>query len=120
MSESRGSGEVRSRRISGALLLAVVLPWATGDGLAADVAAGRKKAAACVVCHGESGMSTLPNAPHLAGQPALYVAEQLRQFRSGRRPSEVMAVIAKSLSDQDVDDLAAWYEAIRIEAKPPP
>ena len=31
-----------------------------------------------------------------------------------------MAVIAKPLSDQDVDDLAAWYEAIRIEAKPPP
>jgi cytochrome c553 len=121
MSEPRGSGEVRSRRIHcGALLLAAVAPWASGDGLAADVAAGRKKAVACIACHGESGMSTVPNAPHLAGQPALYLADQLRQFRSGRRASEVMAVIAKPLSDQDVDDLAAWYEAIRIEAKPPP
>lgn len=73
-----------------------------------------------MACHGESGLSTLPNAPHLAGQPALYVGEQLRQFRSGKRPSEVMAVIAKPLTDQDIDDLAAWYEGIRIEAKPPP
>ena len=120
MRKSRGSGEVRSRRIPGKFLVAVVLAWTIGDGLAADVSAGRKKAAVCVVCHGESGMSTLPNTPHLAGQPALYLAEQLRQFKSGRRPSEVMAVIAKPLSDQDIDELAAWYEAVRIEAKPPP
>ena len=87
---------------------------------AADAAAGRRKAGACMACHGENGIGVQPNAPHLAGQPAIYVAEQLRQFRSGKRPSEVMAVIAKPLSDQDIDDLAAWYEAIRIDAKLPP
>jgi cytochrome c553 len=37
----------------------------------------------------------------------------------GKRPSEVMAVIAKPLTDADIDDLAAWFEAIRIEARPP-
>jgi len=47
------------------------------------------------------------------------VAGQLRLFRSGRRPSEVMAVIAKPLTDRGIDDLAAWCAAIVIEAKPP-
>jgi cytochrome c553 len=87
---------------------------------AADAPAGRRKAGTCVACHGENGISVQPNAPNLAGQPAVYVADQLRQFRSGKRPSEVMAVIAKPLSDQDIDDLAAWYESIRVQATPPP
>jgi len=61
----------------------------------------------------------MPNAPNLAGQPEIYFADQLRQFRSGRRASEVMTVIAKPLSDRDIDDLAAWYASISIEATLP-
>lgn len=64
-------------------------------------------------------MSTLPNAPHLAGQPAVYLEEQLRNYRSGQRRHEVMAVVAKPLSDADIADLAAWYASIRVEATPP-
>lgn len=86
---------------------------------AADPQAGRAKAAACAVCHGQAGISTVPNAPHLAGQPAFYVEEQLRSYRSGRRRHEVMNVVAKPLSDADIGDLAAWYASIRIEATPP-
>jgi cytochrome c553 len=86
---------------------------------AADAASGRAKANGCVACHGALGLSTLPNAPHLAGQPAIYVAEQLRQYRSGKRQNEVMAVIAKPLTDREIDDLAAWFESIRIEANAP-
>jgi cytochrome c553 len=80
---------------------------------------GRAKAATCVPCHGDAGVSTAPDAPNLAGQPAVYVGQQLRNFRSGKRAHEVMSVIAKPLSDRDIDDLAAWYAAIRIEARPP-
>ena len=87
--------------------------------LAADPQSGRAKAAACAVCHGQAGISTLPNAPHLAGQPAIYLEEQLRNFRSGKRQSEVMSVVAKPLSDADIADLAAWFATIRIEATPP-
>jgi cytochrome c553 len=87
--------------------------------LAADPQSGRAKAAACAVCHGQAGISTLPNAPHLAGQPAVYIEEQLRNFRSGKRQSEVMSVVAKPLSDADIADLAAWFATIRIEATPP-
>jgi cytochrome c553 len=86
---------------------------------AADAKAGRAKAAACVVCHGQTGISTLPNAPSIAGQPAIYVEEQLRNYRSGKRQHEVMSVVAKPLGDADIEDLAAWYSAIRIEATPP-
>jgi cytochrome c553 len=86
---------------------------------AADREAGRAKAAACALCHGRNGISTQPNAPHLAGQPAIYVEEQLKNYRSGARRHEVMSLIAKPLSDADIADLAAWYASIRIEATPP-
>lgn len=111
---------IAGRWLAGAVVaLAIALPAAVIPARAADSVAGARKAQACVACHGSDGLSTQPNAPHLAGQPALYVADQLRQFRSGKRASEVMSVIAKPLSDADIDDLAAWYEAIRIEARPP-
>jgi len=101
------------------LLAAVVLLLAYAAAGAADPQAGRAKAAACAVCHGQAGISTVPNAPHLAGQPALYVEEQLRNYRSGKRRHEQMNVVAKALSDAEIGALAAWYASIRIEATPP-
>jgi cytochrome c553 len=96
-----------------------VLSLAWGLAAAADPQAGRAKAAACAVCHGQNGISMVPNAPHLAGQPALYVEDQLRSYRSGKRAHEVMSLIAKPLSDADIEDLAAWFASIKIEATPP-
>ena len=58
-------------------------------------------------------------APNLAGQPSAYLEEQLRNYRSGKRSHEVMGVIAKALSDKDIDDLAAWFSAIQIEVTLP-
>jgi len=107
-----------SRRGGARVACAVLLGGCVAGADAADVAAGRGKADACVACHGDAGISVLPNAPNLAGQPAIYLADQLRQFRAGKRPSEVMAVIARPLSDADIDDLAAWYASIEIELKP--
>lgn len=97
----------------GTLLAVTALPaWA------AELAAGKTRAQACVMCHGAEGISQMPNAPSLAGQPAIYLAEQLKNFRSGRRPDEVMGVIAKPLTDAEIDDLAAWYASIAIMVKP--
>ncbi len=84
-----------------------------------ELQAGRAKAASCGVCHGQAGVSVTPDAPHLAGQPAIYLAAQLRAYRSGARRHEVMNVMARALSDDDIAQLAAWYSAIRIEARPP-
>jgi len=102
-------------------LMTLVIAWlalpADRVATAADVGAGRAKAGACATCHGDTGISVVPNAPNLAGQPAIYLADQLRQFKTGKRPSEVMVVIAKPLSDTDIDNLAAWYASIEIETK---
>lgn len=84
---------------------------------AADAQAGREKSAVCAVCHGSNGMGLAPDVPHLAAQPAIYLAAQLRAFRSGARKHEVMAVMARPLSDADIDNLAAWYNSIQIEIK---
>jgi cytochrome c553 len=58
--------------------------------------------------------------PRTAGQPALYLSTQLRAYRSGARRHEVMAVIAKPLSDDDIDNLAAWYASLKIALQPAP
>lgn len=80
---------------------------------------GRAKAEAqCSVCHGTNGMSQMPNAPHLAGQPEIYLVEQLKNYRSGKRANEVMGVLAKPLTDDDIANLAAWYASIEIKATP--
>lgn len=96
-------------------------------GLAAAAAAqpaaddrGRAKAQqTCAVCHGALGVSSAPDAPNLAGQPEPYLAAQLRAFRSGARRHEVMNVIAKPLTDDEITALSRWYASIRIEAQPP-
>ena len=86
---------------------------------AADAKAGQLKASMCVTCHGAFGLSSMPNAPHLAGQPAIYIEEQLKQYRSGKRSNEVMAVMAKPLTDSEIENLAAWYASIPIEVGKP-
>ena len=93
---------------------------AAGPAAAGDVQAGRQKAQVCSVCHGPLGLHTAPDAPSLAGQPALYVAAQLRAYRSGARKHEVMKVMAQPLTDADIDNLAAWYASIKVEASAPP
>jgi len=88
--------------------------------LAGDAKAGRAKALACQACHGLDGVSKVPDAPNLAGQPRAYLVEQLKAFRGGRRPSETMGLMAKNLSDADIQALADWYSGIVVEVKPRP
>ena len=85
-----------------------------------DAQAGRAKAQLCSTCHGPTGISVTPDAPHLAGQPLIYLVAQLRAYRSGARKHEVMAVIAKTLTDDDISSISAWFSSIRLEATAPP
>lgn len=85
-----------------------------------DVAAGRAKAdVACALCHGPTGLATLPNAPNLAGQQAIYISEQLKNYRNGKRPNEVMGMIAKPLTDAEISQLASWFSAIKVTVEAP-
>ena len=97
--------------------------WA-GLALAAACAAasaaeppGKGKSKACAACHGALGISVAPDAPHLAGQPRDYLVEQLRAYRSGKRGHPQMNVVARTLSDADIEELAAWYESLQVEAR---
>jgi cytochrome c553 len=105
------------KKMGALLALGAALCVYTSAAFAGDVAAGKASAGMCVTCHGVLGISQLPNAPHLAGQPEIYTIEQLKRYRDGKRSNEVMAVIAKTLSDKDIEDLSAWYASIQITVK---
>ena len=100
-------------------LAAAVLVAQAAAVSAADIAAGKRKAMQCAVCHGQNGIAVNPEAPNLAGEASIYIEKQLKAFRSGERKSEQMSIMAKGLSDEDIGDLAAWYAAIKVSAEPP-
>jgi cytochrome c553 len=114
---------VRRQRLAAAAaraaVAAVAMTLLPPRAQAQDAAQGRSKAQPCAVCHGPLGISTAPDAPNLAGQPALYLAAQLRAYRSGERKHETMTLMAKGLSNDDISALAAWYASIRIQASAP-
>jgi len=78
---------------------------------AADVEAGRRKAEPCAACHGRDGNASIPGTPSLAGQPVFFTHWQLIKFRDGRRKDPLMSPVAEHLSDEDMADLAAYYQA---------
>jgi cytochrome c553 len=98
------------------LAAAALAPSVVG---AADLAQGKKKAAMCAVCHGLDGLSKNPEAPNLAGDNANYLVKQLKAFQSGARQNEQMSIVAASLSDEDVTDLAAWYSSLKVTVELP-
>jgi cytochrome c553 len=81
---------------------------------AGDVKAGRTKALMCQACHGLDGLSKVPDAPNIAGQTEPYIVAQLQAFKTGVRKNDAMSVVAPSLSDRDIEDLAAYFSAIEI------
>jgi cytochrome c553 len=85
---------------------------------AGDATVGKRKALACQTCHGLDGLSKLPEAPHLAGQPEPYLVKSLDDYRKGVRRNDMMSIVVQQLSDQDVADLAAFYSSIEISVKP--
>lgn len=114
---STGRGIVTTLLASGVLAFGVSAAEITGSevnnpGNTADLKAGEEKAMLCVSCHGQQGISALPMYPNLAGQKELYLRKQLQDFRSGYRPSLVMAPMAKHLSDEDIINLAGYFASL--------
>ena len=64
---------------------------------------------ACAPCHGADGLAHDAEVPNLAGQNAAYLYNQLRAFRSGRRPHKEMLYMSRQLSDEDMRDLAEYF-----------
>ena len=80
--------------------------------LAGDAEKGKARSATCVACHGSNGISMIPMYPNLAGQKEQYLVLQLKAFRDGERKNMVMAPMAAGLSDEDIDNLAAYYAGL--------
>jgi len=95
--------------------LACLLVLSGGPALAGDPAAGRELAGTCRVCHGLDGVGTNPMIPNLGGQSEMYLAKQLQDFREGRRFDDQMSIIAEGLTDEQIDDLAAYYASIKAD-----
>lgn len=99
---------------------AVALAAGSTAALAAGNAeAGKAKSTACGACHGPDGNSVNPEWPKLAGQTPAYLVKQLNEFKSGRRANDLMSPMAKPLSDQDIEDLAAYFSSQKVQAGKP-
>jgi len=111
----------RSNGVS--LALPLLLGMASGSlvapALAGDAAPPAKVLALCQNCHGEYGVAVLPGAANLSGQQKEYLVQQLRAYRSGSRQNEQMSIIAKSLTDSEIEKMAEWYSAIKVTVETP-
>ena len=76
-----------------------------------DAVAGEGKAVTCGACHGVDGNSAVPNFPKLAGLGEKYLLKQMKDIRDGRRPVAAMAGQVDNMTDQDLADIAAFYDA---------
>lgn len=94
------------------LLVSVLLTcfW-TVPVFAADITAGEQKAATCMGCHGPKGKSSSAQWPNLAAQQSLYIVNQLNAFKTGTRNNPMMQSMAANLSDDDMNNLAAYYSS---------
>ncbi len=86
---------------------------------AGDAEAGKAKSAVCIACHGADGNSINPEWPSLAGQVPEYLVKQLQDFKSGARKNALMVGMVAPLSEQDMEDLAAYYASQTLKVSAP-
>ena len=113
--------------VASTLLLVSLVPSAgaqvaAGSPQAGSPQAGEKKAAMCIGCHGIAGyQSSYPEiykVPMIAGQNAKYIVSSLVGYKKGDRKHPTMHAVATSLSEQDMADLAAYYEQLGKAGEP--
>lgn len=98
----------RSRSLT---TLVVAAALASGVAVAADLEAGKKKVQEiCAACHGiDGGTPTAPDYPKLAGQYPDYLAKALRDYKSGQRKNPIMAGMAATLTEQDIENVTQYF-----------
>jgi cytochrome c553 len=79
---------------------------------AGNVEAGKAKSATCVGCHGATGQGVAPN-PAIAGKPEAQLVQALKDYKSGAKPNPVKRGLTAALSDQDMEDVAAYYASLK-------
>ena len=97
---------MRTLLFAAAATLALAQPAAHAAG---DIDAGRVKSAPCAACHGPDGNSPSGAFPIIAGQYADYIARALLEYKTGDRANPIMAGFAANLTEEDRQDLGAFY-----------
>ncbi|MCB0356386.1 MAG: cytochrome c [Bdellovibrionales bacterium] len=90
------------------ILLTATMSFAKGD-----ANAGKAKAGTCTACHGQNGVSDNDLWPNLKGQKAGYLLQALKDFKSGARKNSLMSPQAQTLSDADMENLAAYFSSLK-------
>jgi cytochrome c553 len=81
---------------------------------AGNAETGKSKAMMCAGCHGADGNSLAPNFPKLAGQGEKYLLKQMHDIKAGRRNVVEMTGILTAVSDQDMEDIAAYFASQKV------
>ena len=110
---------MRSHPTSCATMLLVVFGVLTSSALAQDPNAARHLAATCFTCHGTDGISIGGVPPSLAGQSKEHLLQQLKDFKAGKRPATIMHQHAKGYSDEQLEQIAAYFAAVKPAAAAP-
>jgi cytochrome c553 len=93
--------------------LGTVLAFASTQLLASgDAANGKQKAATCFACHGTDGNAVDPQYPRLAGQYNIYLQQVMHEYKDGQRNNPIMKGMVATLSDQDIEDIAAYFSTL--------
>jgi len=117
---TRATGEKNMAKRSLTMTVVFWLLVAVGGVHAAgDAEAGKAKSAVCMACHGADGNSINPEWPSLAGQVPEYLVKQLQDFKSGARKNALMVGMVAPLSEQDMEDLAAYYASQTLKVSAP-
>ena len=94
------------------LAAAIVIIDAGGVAAADAEAATRRAQTVCAGCHGPEGVSVNPLYPNLAGQQQEYLAKAMKDYRDGARSDTLMTPMSQGLTDQEIEDLAAYFSAL--------
>ena len=90
-----------------------MLAFASAQVLATgNIENGKQKAATCFACHGADGNSVDPQYPRLAGQYDAYLVQVLHEYKDGQRNNAIMKGMDATLSDQDIEDVAAYFSSL--------
>lgn len=92
--------------------LATVLLVITSES-AANSGLDLEKVANCVACHGADGIGKAWQYPNLQGKPIDYIIAQLEAFKAGTRKGSSMNVVAKPLSEDDIEMLAEFFNQVQ-------
>jgi cytochrome c553 len=97
-------------------LIALIACAALPVHAAGDAEAGKAKTVTCSICHGADGKAQISMYPKLAGQNTQYLVYALKSYRNGDRKGSLAGIMTPNvmaLTDQDIDDLAAFYHSLQ-------